>query len=55
MLLSWLLAPYVIAWLKRLKFGQEYADKAEAAGGMAARLLSKKGTPTMGASWSCWR
>jgi phospho-N-acetylmuramoyl-pentapeptide-transferase len=48
LLLSWLLAPYVIAWLKRLKFGQEYADKAEAAGGMAARLLSKKGTPTMG-------
>jgi phospho-N-acetylmuramoyl-pentapeptide-transferase len=38
----------VIAWLKRLKFGQEYADKAEAGGSLAARLLSKKGTPTMG-------
>jgi phospho-N-acetylmuramoyl-pentapeptide-transferase len=38
----------VIAWLTRLKFGQEYADKAEAQGGLAARLLSKKGTPTMG-------
>jgi phospho-N-acetylmuramoyl-pentapeptide-transferase len=48
LLLSWALGPRVIAWLKRLKFGQEYTDKAEAAGGMAARLLSKKGTPTMG-------
>ena len=48
LVLSWWLGPRVIAWLRRLKFGQEYADKAEAAGGMAARLLSKKGTPTMG-------
>ena len=48
LILSWWLGPKVIAWLKRLKFGQEYADKAEAGGGMAARLLSKKGTPTMG-------
>jgi phospho-N-acetylmuramoyl-pentapeptide-transferase len=46
--LSWWLGPKVIAWLKRLKFGQDYADKAEAAGGLAARVLSKKGTPTMG-------
>jgi phospho-N-acetylmuramoyl-pentapeptide-transferase len=46
--LSWWLGPRVIAWLKQLKFGQDYADKAEAAGGMAARVLSKKGTPTMG-------
>jgi phospho-N-acetylmuramoyl-pentapeptide-transferase len=46
--LSWWLGPKVIAWLKQLKFGQEYADKAEAEGGIAARLLSKKGTPTMG-------
>jgi phospho-N-acetylmuramoyl-pentapeptide-transferase len=48
LVLSWWLGPKVIAWLKRLKFGQEYSDKAEAGGGMAARLLSKKGTPTMG-------
>lgn len=48
LILSWWLGPRVIAWLRRLKFGQEYADKAEAGGGMAARLLSKKGTPTMG-------
>ena len=48
LLLSWWLGPKVIRWLKQLKFGQEYADKAESAGTLAARLLSKKGTPTMG-------
>jgi phospho-N-acetylmuramoyl-pentapeptide-transferase len=48
LLLSWWLGTRVIAWLKQLKFGQEYADKAEAGGSLAARLLSKKGTPTMG-------
>ena len=48
LVLSWWLGPRVIAWLKELRFGQEYTDKAETGGGMAARLLSKKGTPTMG-------
>ncbi len=48
LLLSWWLGPKVILWLKQLKFGQEYVDKAEAGGNLAARLLSKKGTPTMG-------
>jgi phospho-N-acetylmuramoyl-pentapeptide-transferase len=48
LILSWWLGPRVIAWLKQLKFGQDYADKAEEAGGLAARVLSKKGTPTMG-------
>jgi phospho-N-acetylmuramoyl-pentapeptide-transferase len=48
LVLSWCLGPRVIVWLKQLKFGQEYADKAEAGGGLAARILSKKGTPTMG-------
>ena len=48
LLLSWWLGPKIIRWLKQLKFGQEYADKAEEAGGLAARVLSKKGTPTMG-------
>jgi phospho-N-acetylmuramoyl-pentapeptide-transferase len=48
LLLSWWLGPRVIEWLKQLKFGQDYADKAEANGGIAARILSKKGTPTMG-------
>jgi phospho-N-acetylmuramoyl-pentapeptide-transferase len=47
LVLSWWLGPKVITWLKQLKFGQEYLDKAEK-GGMAARILSKKGTPTMG-------
>jgi phospho-N-acetylmuramoyl-pentapeptide-transferase len=48
LVLSLWLGPKVIAWLKRLKFGQEYKDKAESASDLAARLLSKKGTPTMG-------
>jgi len=46
--LSWWLGPKIIDWLKQLKFGQDYADKAEEAGGLGARVLSKKGTPTMG-------
>src|SRR5437016_1583080 len=48
LLISWWLGARVIAWLKGLKFGQEYADKAETGGSLAARLFSKKGTPTMG-------
>ena len=48
LILSWWMGPRVIAWLKRLRFGQEYADKAEIGGGLAARILSKRGTPTMG-------
>jgi phospho-N-acetylmuramoyl-pentapeptide-transferase len=48
LLLSWWLGPKVIAWLKRLKFGQHYTDKAEEAGGIETRVHSKKGTPTMG-------
>jgi phospho-N-acetylmuramoyl-pentapeptide-transferase len=48
LVLSWWLGPRIIAWLKQLKFGQDYKDKAESAGDMKARLLSKKGTPTMG-------
>src|SRR5256886_17244120 len=46
--LSWWLGPRIIAWLNRVKFGQNYADKAEEAGGLTARVSSKKGTPTMG-------
>jgi len=46
--LSWWLGPKIIHWLKTLKFGQDYQDKAEEAGGLTARVLSKKGTPTMG-------
>jgi phospho-N-acetylmuramoyl-pentapeptide-transferase len=48
LLLSWSFGPKIIHWLKTLKFGQDYKDKAEEAGGLAARVLSKKGTPTMG-------
>src|SRR6202051_3769801 len=48
LVLSWWLGPRVIEWLKQLKFGQEYDDKAQKGGGMVARVLSKKGTPTMG-------
>jgi phospho-N-acetylmuramoyl-pentapeptide-transferase len=48
LLLSLWLGPKFIVWLKQLKFGQDYADKAEEAGGLTARLLNKKGTPTMG-------
>src|SRR5471032_3195211 len=48
LLLSLWLGPKIIHWLKTLKFGQDYKDKAEEAGGLAARVLSKKGTPTMG-------
>lgn len=46
--LSLWFGPGIIHWLKQLKFGQDYQDKAEATGGLAARILSKKGTPTMG-------
>lgn len=48
LVLSLCLGPTVIAWLKTLKFGQNYVDKAEESGGIATRLLSKRGTPTMG-------
>lgn len=48
LILSWWLGPRIIHWLKQLKFGQDYLDKAEEAGGLKARVLSKKGTPTMG-------
>src|SRR6478752_1312343 len=34
LLLSWWLGPKIIRWLKQLKFGQEYVDKAEEAGGI---------------------
>ena len=47
LLLSWWLGPKIIAKLKQLKFSQQYEDKAEAAGGLKARV-NKKGTPSMG-------
>src|ERR1700687_1507708 len=48
LLLSWWLGDRVINWLKEIKFGQDYADKAEAGGLLSARILNKRGTPTMG-------
>jgi phospho-N-acetylmuramoyl-pentapeptide-transferase len=48
LLLSLWLGPKIIHWLKQLRFGQDYADKAEEGGTLAARVLSKRGTPTMG-------
>jgi phospho-N-acetylmuramoyl-pentapeptide-transferase len=48
LLLSWWLYPRFIRWLKQLKFGQDYVDRAEGSGGLQARIRSKKGTPTMG-------
>jgi len=47
LLMSWWLGPKIIRWLKDLKFGQEYADKAEEAG-LSNLRVNKKGTPTMG-------
>jgi phospho-N-acetylmuramoyl-pentapeptide-transferase len=47
LLLCWWLGPKIISWLKELKFGQEYADKAEEAG-LSSLRVNKKGTPTMG-------
>lgn len=47
LLLSLWLGPKVIRWLKELKFGQDYLDKAEEGGDLKSRL-SKRGTPTMG-------
>jgi phospho-N-acetylmuramoyl-pentapeptide-transferase len=48
LLLSLWLGPKVIVWLTQSRFGQHYTDKAEESGTLGARVLSKKGTPTMG-------
>jgi phospho-N-acetylmuramoyl-pentapeptide-transferase len=48
LLLSWWLGPRIIGWLRELKFGQQYADKAEESGSLKARVIDKRGTPTMG-------
>jgi phospho-N-acetylmuramoyl-pentapeptide-transferase len=45
--MSWWLGPGIIRWLKDLKIGQEYADKAEEAG-VGTLRVNKRGTPTMG-------
>jgi phospho-N-acetylmuramoyl-pentapeptide-transferase len=48
LVLSWWIGPKIIRWLRRIKFGQQYVDKAEEVGGMTARVIDKRGTPTMG-------
>jgi phospho-N-acetylmuramoyl-pentapeptide-transferase len=48
LILSLWLGPKVIGWLRRIRFGQDYADKAEETGGMMGRVRDKRGTPTMG-------
>jgi phospho-N-acetylmuramoyl-pentapeptide-transferase len=48
LLLSWWLGPRLIPWLARLKFVQEYPDRAVEAGGPPDRVSGKQGTPTMG-------
>ncbi len=47
LVLSWILGPRMIRWLKELKFGQEYRDRAEEQGALTNRV-DKRGTPTMG-------
>ena len=49
LVLCWWLGPKIIAWLKRLKFGQHYVDKAEEAGGLVARTSSTGSTRSSGA------
>ncbi len=48
LLLSLWLGPKIIRWLKRIRFGQDYLDKAQEAGSTSVEQFSKKGTPTMG-------
>ncbi len=48
LLLSLWLGPLVIAWLKEMKFGQEYLDKAQQAGTTENEKFTKKGVPGMG-------
>jgi phospho-N-acetylmuramoyl-pentapeptide-transferase len=48
LLLSLWTGPKMIAWLKELSFGQNYEDRAEAAGKLAREPGKKFGVPTMG-------
>src|SRR6266852_3495384 len=50
LLISWWLGARVIAWLKQLKFGQEYADKAEAGGSLIVLALNL--TTLLWAQWN---
>ena len=48
LLLSLWLGPLVISWLKEMKFGQDYLDKAQEAGTTKNQQFTKKGVPGMG-------
>ncbi len=48
LLLSLWLGPLVIAWLKEMKFGQDYLDKAQEAGTTGNQVFTKQGVPGMG-------
>src|ERR1700749_14735 len=48
LLLSLWAGPKMIAWLKELSFGQNYQDRAEAAGKLQREPGKKFGVPTMG-------
>jgi phospho-N-acetylmuramoyl-pentapeptide-transferase len=46
--LSWWLGPRMIAWLKTLKFAQNYEDRAQASVALPGGAEGKRGTPIMG-------
>jgi phospho-N-acetylmuramoyl-pentapeptide-transferase len=48
LLLSLWLGPRVIAWLRRMSFGEHYESKARQHGAEKFPAFDKKGTPTMG-------
>jgi phospho-N-acetylmuramoyl-pentapeptide-transferase len=48
LLLSLLLGRPIIAWLRRMNFGEHYVAKAEQHGVTSAGTFDKRGTPTMG-------
>jgi phospho-N-acetylmuramoyl-pentapeptide-transferase len=48
LLLSLWLGPHVIAWLRRMSFGEHYESKARQHGAERSPAFDKKGTPTMG-------
>jgi phospho-N-acetylmuramoyl-pentapeptide-transferase len=48
LLLSWWMYPRFIPWLLKVKFGQEYVDRAHQGTEQPAGVAGKRGTPTMG-------
>ncbi len=48
LLLSLWLGPWIIAWLKRMNFGEHYTSRAQAHGVEKTGAFDKRGTPTMG-------